>query len=155
MIDGLLGQHQPQTPDGMPKLDDPGFLVYEESKFAMQLLSFAGYGLTKASILALFIRIFDVKRFRIWPKLMLGVVAGWTISFFFASLFQCYPITALIEPFYGNKCVDSIALWYAGGISDIILDAIILVMPVPMVLRLKLPTKQKIGVIAMFLTGVL
>ena len=119
------------------------------------MLTYAGYGFAKASILVLYMRIFNVRSFRIWPMSFLVIVAAWTVSFFFASLFQCYPITPLIEPFYKHNCVNTVPLWYAGGISDIILDAIILAMPVPMVLRLQLPQKQKIGVICMFLTGAL
>ena len=119
------------------------------------MLTYCGFGFAKASILVLYMRIFNVKSFRKWPMMMLGIVAAWTISFFFASLFQCYPITPLIEPFYGNKCVNTVPLWYAGGITDILLDCIILAMPVPMVIKLQLPTNQKIGVICMFLTGAL
>ena len=119
------------------------------------MLTYAGYGFAKASILVLYMRIFNVKKFRIWPIIMLGVVGAWTVAFFFASLFQCYPITPLIEPFYGNKCVNTVPLWYTGGSTDIALDCIILAMPVPMVMKLQLPPKQKIGVICMFLTGTL
>ncbi len=119
------------------------------------MLTYAGYGLAKASILLLYIRIFEVKAFRIWPMTVLVIVIAWTVSFFFASLFQCYPITPLIEPFYKNHCVNTVPLWYAGGISDIVLDSIILALPVPMVLKLQLPWKQKVGVICMFLTGAL
>ena len=84
---------------------------------------------------------------------MLALVIAWTISFFFASLLQCFPITALVEAFYGNKCVDTIPLWYTGSITDIIIDFMILAMPIPMVWNLHLPTKQRIGVLAMFLLG--
>ena len=84
---------------------------------------------------------------------MLIVVAAWTITFFLTHLLQCLPITALVEPFYGRNCVNTIPMWYAGSISDIILDFMILTMPIPMVWKLQLPTKQKIGVLAMFLLG--
>ena len=86
---------------------------------------------------------------------MLVVVGAWTVSFFFASLFQCHPITPLIEAFYGHKCVNTIALWYAGGATDIAVDFFILGMPVPLVLKLQLPWRQKLGVLSMFLLGAL
>lgn len=85
--------------------------------------------------------------------ILLAVVIAWTIAMFFATLFQCYPITSLVEPFYGRKCIDTIAFWYAGGVTDIVLDFMILILPVPMVLGLQLPRKQKLGVLAMFLLG--
>ena len=119
------------------------------------MISFSGYGLAKASILVLYMRIFEVPQFRRRARIMLAIVTAWTVSFFFASLFQCYPITPLVEAFYGKKCVFTIALWYTGGSTDILLDTLILAMPIPMVLNLQLPWKQKIGVLSMFLLGAL
>ena len=124
-----------------------------QCKFALQMVSYAGFGFAKASILVLYMRIFTQRLFRICGQVMLGLVAAWTITFFLTSLLQCLPITPLIEPFYGNKCVDTIPLWYAGSISDIIIDFMILGMPIPSVLKLQLPTKQKLGVLAMFFLG--
>ena len=112
-----------------------------------------GFGASKASVLLLYFRIFVQKRFRQCVQVMLGLVTAWTITFFLTNLFACRPVTALVEPFYGNKCVDTISMWYAGSVSDIILDLLILLMPIPVVWQLHLPTKQKIGVLAMFFLG--
>lgn len=40
-------------------------------------------------------------------------------------------------------------------IIDVILDVVILVMPMPMIKKLNLPTKQKIPIIGIFLLGAL
>lgn len=154
-IDGQLGQHQTDEPNGMPILNDPRFLRYEMCKFALQMLTYAGYGFAKASILVLYMRIFDVRAFRIRAKILLAVVTAWTVSFFFASLFQCYPITPLIEQFYDRKCVNTTPLWYTGSSTDIILDCLILGLPIPMVIKLHLPWKQRICVLCMLLLGAL
>ena len=119
------------------------------------MLTYSGYGLAKASILVFYMRIFDVPAFRFRAKITLAIVVAWAISFFFASLFQCYPVTPLIEPFYGNHCVNTIPLWYVGGCTDIVLDFLILAMPVPMVLKLQLPWRQKLGILCTFLLGAL
>ena len=118
-------------------------------------MSYLGLGFAKASILALCMRIFSIRKFRIVSQILLGVVGAWTISFFFASLFQCYPITPLVEFFYGKKCVNTLQLYYAGAYSDVILDFIILLLPIPMVLTLQLPWKQKVAVLCIFLLGAL
>lgn len=70
---------------------------------------------------------------------MLGVVALWTLSFTLTNLLTCYPVTPLIEAFYGNKCMDTIPMWLSVVITDLIVDVAILCMPVPMVLQLHLP----------------
>ena len=117
------------------------------------MLATVGLGVTKASILVFYTNIFSTKRFRICAHVMLLLVTAWTLSFFFSNLFTCYPITPLVEAFYGNKCIDAVSMWYASCISDIIIDFMILGMPIPMVSRLQLPLQQKLATIGMFLLG--
>ncbi|KAI1091711.1 hypothetical protein F5B19DRAFT_457258 [Rostrohypoxylon terebratum] len=152
-IDGQLGQHQTVGPDGQPLLDDPRFVIYEKCKLAVNILSTVGLGFVKSSILVFYMNIFYGKPFKIASQVVLGLVVSWTVSFFFANLFTCFPITPFIEAFYHNKCVDGLALWYGMAISDILIDVVILVMPIPMVFQLQLPLKQKLGVLVMFLLG--
>jgi len=128
-------------------------LLTAQAKFAVNILSTVGLGFTKSSFLLFYMSIFTTKRFRILAQLVLGLVVSWTISFFFANLFTCYPISPFIEAFYENHCVDGLALWYSMAITDIIVDFLILLMPIPVVLRLQLPFQQRIGVLAMFLLG--
>ncbi|KID82699.1 MFS transporter, FHS family, L-fucose permease [Metarhizium guizhouense ARSEF 977] len=152
-ISGQLGQHQVVGEDGEPILDDPRFLVYENTKFAVNILSIVGLGLVKSSILIFYKNIFSVRPFRIAVYVMLGLVAAWTISYFFANLFTCFPVTALIEPFYSNKCIDAVPMWLSVVVTDLIVDIGILLMPVPMVLRLQLPWRERLGVLGMFSLG--
>ncbi|KAJ5245938.1 hypothetical protein N7468_000921 [Penicillium chermesinum] len=113
-----------------------------------------GIGSTKLSLLTLFRGIFGIsKPFKTTTTIMIAVTAAWTVSFFFSNLFTCYPVTALVESFYGNKCLDSVAMWYASCITDVIIDFIILVMPLPPVYKLQLPLKQRLAVAGMFVVG--
>ncbi|KAK8105265.1 hypothetical protein PG999_008624 [Apiospora kogelbergensis] len=150
---GQLGQHQVVGPDGQPILDDPRFLVYEDTKFAINILGVFGLGLVKASILLFYNSIFTVRPFRIAVYVMLGIVVAWTITYIFANLFTCFPVTTLIEPFYGNKCINAVPMWLSVVGSDLVVDVGILLMPVPMVMRLQLPWKDKLGVLGMFGLG--
>lgn len=113
-----------------------------------------GFGLVKSSILLFYKSIFStVRSFRLAVNVMLGVVTAWTISYFFSNLFTCYPVTALIESFYGNKCIDAVPMWLSVVATDLIVDVAILIMPIPMVLRLQLPLKDRLGVLGMLLLG--
>ncbi|RYC64023.1 hypothetical protein CHU98_g2185 [Xylaria longipes] len=153
-IDGQLGQHQRLGPDGKPILDDPRFLVYERTKLAVNVLSPIGFGLVKASIVVLYEGIFhNIRPFRYCAYVMLGLLFAWSISFFFANLFICYPVTALIEPFYGKKCVDRAGVFLSTLVTDLIFDILILLMPIPVVWQLHLPRKDRLGVLGMFLLG--
>ncbi|KAF2788206.1 hypothetical protein K505DRAFT_286526 [Melanomma pulvis-pyrius CBS 109.77] len=150
---GHLGQHQPQYPDGSPIMDDPGLIFFEQTKFALNCISVLGLGLVKSSILVMYRNIFHVTKFRLVIDIMIGLVACWTISFFFSHLFTCYPITVFIEPYYGNKCVQTVPMFIAVLITDVIADLIILVLPIPMVLEVQLPMKKKLAVIGMLSMG--
>lgn len=124
-------------------------------KFAGSLLVVIGLGLTKSSILVFYMKIFyNKKTFRIVAQMMLGGVVVWTLTFFFVKLFVCFPVTPIVEAFYGHHCpMNALTMWYASCITDIVVDVSILVMPIPVVLKMRLPTKQKIGVLGMFLLG--
>ena len=120
------------------------------------MLTYAGYGFSKCSILFLYKNIFDCRRsYRILINCFLGVVIAWTIAFVFGSLFQCWPITPLIEPMYGNNCVNGIGLWYTGAVTDIVIDFSILAIPIPLLQKLQMPLRKKIVVLGIFLTGTL
>ncbi len=118
------------------------------------MLGVIGLGFTKSSILVFYMNIFSTKAFRIAAQIMLAIVVAWTVAFFFSNLFTCYPITPLVEEFYHNHCQKwSVSMWYASCFSDIIVDFMILCFPIPVVLRLHLPLKQRLAVLGMFLLG--
>jgi hypothetical protein len=117
------------------------------------MISVVGLGLTKASVLYFYMRIFATQSFRLAGRIMVSVVVAWTIAFFFANLFTCVPVTALVEQFYGNKCINTLPMWYTESASDILLDLIILSMPIRPVIKLQLPTSQKVAVMGIFLLG--
>lgn len=118
------------------------------------MMAVVGLGLTKISLLVLMRGIFAVSRtFRLGSNILVGLTAIWTISFFISNLFTCYPITALVEEYYGHKCLNSLAMWYAGCITDVLIDLIIMVLPLPMIFKLQLPQKQKLAISAMFVMG--
>ena len=117
------------------------------------MLATIGLGLTKASILVFFRNIFSIRYFKIWADIMLIVVTAWTVAFFFSNLFTCYPITALVEPYYGNNCIAQLSMWYASCITDFVVDFVILAMPIPLVLKLQVHWHQKLALQLIFLLG--
>ncbi|KAI8934140.1 hypothetical protein NX059_008895 [Plenodomus lindquistii] len=152
-LHGYLGSHQPLNANGQPIMDDPGLIYFEQTKFAINMISIVGLGLTKCSILVLYKNIFDIRRFRIAVYVVLAYVVGWTISFTFSHLFTCYPITVFIEPYYGNKCVQTVPMFLALLYTDVIADIAILILPIPMVLSVRMRLKKKLAVIAMLTLG--
>ncbi|EMD60130.1 hypothetical protein COCSADRAFT_164265 [Bipolaris sorokiniana ND90Pr] len=152
-IHGYLGAHQPLDENGQPIMDDPGLIFFEETKFAINMISIVGLGLVKSSILILYKTIFDVRKFRICVYIVLAYVVAWTISFTFSHLFTCYPITVFIEPYYGNSCVETVPMFLALLYTDVLADLAILFLPIPMVMSVRMQMKRKIAVIVMLSLG--
>ncbi|KAK2610115.1 hypothetical protein N8I77_003570 [Diaporthe amygdali] len=123
------------------------------TKFALNMISILGLGLVKSSILVLYYTLFPSKGFHYAVWGVLAFVIGWTISFFFSHLFTCYPITVFIEPYYGNSCVQTVPMFLALLFTDVVADWVILLLPVPMVLKVQLPLKKKFAVMGMLGLG--
>ena len=117
---------------------------------------------SKASILCLYRRIFCIKgqwrdKTNLVIAFMLVIVAMYGISVTFATIFACGTHVSIWWATAGAelkaKCIDTQMLTYAQSVSDFIIDAIILSIPVPLIWRLHLEPKKKLGVLAVFLTA--
>jgi hypothetical protein len=124
-----------------------------QAKFALNMISIVGLGLVKSSILVLYYNLFPSQRFRYAIWAVFAFVIGWTISFFFSHLFSCWPITAFIEPYYNNNCVQTVDMFLAVLFTDVVADWTILFLPVPMVIKVQLPLKKKLAVLGMLGLG--
>ncbi|KAF7554825.1 hypothetical protein G7046_g6707 [Stylonectria norvegica] len=112
-------------------------------------------GLSKTSLLTFYLQISPQKWFRrtIWVTIVL--VACYTIIIAGLLLFGCHPIRAAWDPytFASGKCVDLTVLYIAIAVANIFSDVILFVIPIPMIVRLKMPMSQKVGAAVMFGVG--
>lgn len=60
-----------------------------------------------------------------------------------------------LESFASSQCSRMIDMSLSVGIFGVASDLYLLVIPIPAVLPLQLPTGQKVGVLTVFLTGLL
>ncbi|KAI1430272.1 hypothetical protein F5Y12DRAFT_722938 [Xylaria sp. FL1777] len=130
--------------------------------FIVSSMFAASVSLSKASILCFYRRIFCLRG--LWRDLtmisitfMLVIVAMFGIGITFAFIFACgthfeyYWSTAGAELL--EKCINTQKLVYAQSVSDFIIDAIIILMPIAMVWKLHMKVQRKLAVIAIFLTA--
>ncbi|MCJ1473366.1 hypothetical protein MMC13_002017 [Lambiella insularis] len=74
---------------------------------------------------------------------------------FFATLFNCVPV----EFFWnrelpgGGTCIDLLQFAYGNGITNLLLDAMVLSLPFPMLWRLQMDAKTKISLCLIFTLG--
>ena len=116
------------------------------------------FGIIKLSVLLLYRRLFVGSLFNFYSLVMSGVIALWSLSFFFAFAFQCgtdianwWTSAATIETY----CDNTSALIVCFAISDVITDLMILITPLPIVWRLQMSVANKVGLTAIFLLGML
>ncbi|KAL3589725.1 hypothetical protein FPOAC2_11901 [Fusarium poae] len=66
----------------------------------------------------------------------------------------CVPLEALWDPRIKGKCFkDQTLMWYINGVMHIVIDFAIIVMPLPIVWKLKLPLSQKLWLSGIFGLG--
>ncbi|KAL8917289.1 MAG: hypothetical protein Q9172_005915 [Xanthocarpia lactea] len=113
---------------------------------------------TKIAILLLYNSLFGVKRwFRYLCYGMMVVVTSYCVIFFFIEAFNCNPVekTWHALTYTGPaKCFDNSMVQFVIGGFNIATDLIILVMPMPIILKLNTDSKRKIGLLVIFSTGI-
>lgn len=131
----------------------------EKYKYGFQTVEKITLGLIKLSILFLWKRMFGhVKLFRIICWSMIAITIAWSLAFFFATLFQCglewtwnwAPITLFL-----TQCTNTLDMLTVFTATDVLTDFIIMFMPVPIIWKLNMPMRRKIGVISIFMVGLL
>jgi hypothetical protein len=110
---------------------------------------------TKASILAQYLRLFSSRstRFVCYFLLVLLIpVLCWSV---FAGTFLCTPVAKLWKPQLPGHCMNARQYWLSAAAINIGMDFTVLLLPLPAITQLRLPRKQKICLILIFLLGFL
>jgi hypothetical protein len=157
-VEGAITGHS-EIANGLPVTSDLEHLV-QRYKWGFQSVEKLAFGLIKLSILFLWMRIFAraTRGFIIFCWIMIGVIIAWSLTFFFATVFQCgtrwdwnwSPIF-----FFLTKCTDTLAMLTVFTATDLLTDFIIMLMPVPLIWKLNMPTRKKVAVTAVFMVGLL
>ncbi|KAH8704331.1 hypothetical protein GQ44DRAFT_732480 [Phaeosphaeriaceae sp. PMI808] len=108
----------------------------------------------KVSILLLYLRLSPYYRFRIAVWVLMVIVVGYSIVGSFAFLFNCQPIAKSWDVrIMDGKCINLFKIYVAHGILNIITDIAMLLLPIVLVRKLKLPMKEKVALSGLFMTG--
>ncbi|CRK11483.1 hypothetical protein BN1723_001815 [Verticillium longisporum] len=98
-------------------------------------------GLSKTSLLTLYLRISPQRWFNIIIWSAIAMVASYTVTIAGLLLFGCKPIRSAWDPYVTGK------------LSNIVSDVVLFVIPIPTIIKLKMPLAQKIGAGIMFGVG--
>ncbi|KAL2860786.1 uncharacterized protein BJX67DRAFT_326749 [Aspergillus lucknowensis] len=135
---------------------------YQKSFLAIQLIYFTNASLTKSSLLLLYRRIFGIVRpFRIALAISWFLVLGWFVACVIASIAGCRPVEYFWTRFEapreaapaGGSCFNEVAFFRWNGIANMLLDILMLVLPLPMVWRMKMSRRRRMLLTGVFLMG--
>ncbi|KAG4438098.1 hypothetical protein IFR05_006419 [Cadophora sp. M221] len=110
---------------------------------------------TKCSILCFYLRLFPGNRFRAACFGMLAVTLATGLGFLLITIFQCKPIRGVFDKSISSSCLDVNALTYASGAMSIAIDFTILLMPIPQLLALRIPKRQRNSLLFLFSFGLI
>lgn len=155
---GSFGGHTAINPaTGADVLTDKEFDIVK-LLFAYYLVMSLAFGVIKLSVLFLYRRIFIGRTFNRYSLALIFIISLWTLAFFFATAFQCgtnitawWTSTKTIKQY----CVDTNSLELVFAVLDCFFDFMILIIPLPILYSLQLPTSQKIALSGVFLLGLL
>lgn len=108
---------------------------------------------TKASILAQYLRIFSSRNTRICCYILLLLLVPATCWSIFGGTFLCRPVAKLWNPSIPGQCLDPRQYWLSAAGVNMGMDFLVLLLPLPAITQLRLPRKQKLCLVLMFLLG--
>jgi hypothetical protein len=82
------------------------------------------------------------------------LVVGYNIALMLPLIFACKPFmktwdVSILE----GSCIDRTPVFMATAVMNMVTDILLLVLPVPMVIKLQMPRAQKAGLICAFGIG--
>jgi hypothetical protein len=114
-------------------------------------------GISKISILFFYLRVFPAKSFRMLTYSIMGLSAAYTVAFFIVTTWQCLPISLAWTQWDGlheGTCNDiHLQGWIAAAIN-IVLDAVVMILPLRHLAVLNMSLKKRLMVMSMFSVGI-
>ncbi|KAF5026593.1 hypothetical protein F66182_1319 [Fusarium sp. NRRL 66182] len=107
----------------------------------------------KLTLLAGYYRVLAVQNSRKIYIAAIILVGGWSISQLDIAIFGCSPIRGFWDLSVKSHCIKLKVMWYTNVAGNIVTDLIVLLLPIPAIVRLNLPTRQKWYLVGIFALG--
>ena len=109
----------------------------------------------RLSIIFLYLRIFSNKKVRIACWVLIGWALAYGLAFQFAAMFACVPINRFWNDMAHSKCINFPLFFKLSTVPLIVSDIPMLIIPIPQVWKLETTKLRRIGIIILFMTGLL
>lgn len=103
----------------------------------------------------LYYRLFSVSTTMTYGLKAIGSMSIlWCVELMFGTVFQCLPIKALFEPNTpGSRCINAQIGFIVTEALNCALDVVLIGMPIPLVVKLRLPKRERAAIGSMLLLG--
>ncbi|KAK1656542.1 hypothetical protein BDP55DRAFT_688730, partial [Colletotrichum godetiae] len=126
-------------------IPDDRFRIYVELSYNAAPAFMMSIGCAKASILCLYMQLFPSTKFNTIAKITQGVVIMTTVAITLLLYLSRLP----------NLSLDAVALFLATAASNIVMDVVLLILPIPTVFNLQMALNVKLLVAGLFGLGLL
>ncbi|XHG09582.1 hypothetical protein AWENTII_012630 [Aspergillus wentii] len=109
--------------------------------------------LTKISMALLYRRLFPTTRYRIVTLAIIILITITGLWMTISAFVFCIPIAAFWDPNLGDNCLSERVVWCLNASIQITTDLVIVVLPMPVITRLRLPKRQKWALVFVFGLG--
>lgn len=114
------------------------FVEYNLILTSSVIISVLAAGLPRVSVLLFYLRLNPEKGFRYSTLAVLTMTCASIIIYLGIFIFPCQPVKKLFYPFIEGKCIGLNDVYFSTPIISLILDFLIIVIPIPMVIHLRM-----------------
>lgn len=83
----------------------------------------------------------------------MGFVILYAFASIIATVVQCLPVRRAWDHEIAGNCINLTAFWYANATANVLGDIFILGLPMPVIMNLNLPSRQRWGLALVFALG--
>ena len=133
-----------------------GDIMYLKMMYIIAVLYFFLAASTKLSILLMYNRLFSASRsFRRQLLVVIGLVAGWYLMATIGEMSMCNQLGYnWIRPHHKSSfCPNLNFFWMAMGLTEVMLDLVVLALPIPRIMGLQLSKGRRTSILAVFCLG--
>lgn len=148
VMNGAMGTH-------IYELELSRFLQYMVDFYPMPIIYPLCCMFAKLSLMVFYTRLNPDRAYQTAAWAGIFFIFGSNFGLALATAFPCRPLAAAWDPRRPASCIDRPAAYKATAIMGLLADFWLIFIPIPMVIRLRMPWQQKAGLVAMFGVGVL
>lgn len=117
---------------------------------ATELIYVPAVSLPKVSILLFYLRLNPTKNFRYSTYAVIFLTMAYLTSLLLVQLFACQPVKKLWQPLIDGKCINEDPVYLVIPIAGTLLDIMVLLLPIPMLIKLQVNLRTKLLLGAVF-----